>query len=534
MRVSGLRFQHKVLLLPGLATLFLLVIVLMSELLGQSTDRHLSNIERGYVPAVLLAQDLEQLLAEVQRDLQDAVAAEDEDLLAQVDVKIQHLHERMGEARAILTLDAERLQAAEQGLDAYLRHARDTSARMIRREPQAANELAEMGARYNRLKEALRQATREDQHRMGGAFADLRAEHARAQRWLMGVGLVMLVVLVALSIWLAAQVARPLTKLTDVASRIANEGDLTQQIDVGADDDIGQLARSFGAVVARLRTVPLTLREALAELSHSVQGINQLGREQVAVLEQQLASLEEARVTMAEISHTSRATADQAARVLKVAANAESLSATGQASVEQNVRLLGELREQVAGMMSSIGQMSEGSLKAASILVSVKDLADQSNVLAINAAIEAARAGEEGRGFAVVAKEMRSLSQQSSRSTETIGTILTDMKQTVSTVIRSSEAEHRRMEQGISEALASGQSLRDITQVVRESSQAARSIVAAVTQQNAGVDQMSMVVSQLAEKMQEGLRAAQGTESAVQRLGVAFARIDGLVSGFRV
>ncbi|MCP3141146.1 methyl-accepting chemotaxis protein [Pyxidicoccus xibeiensis] len=529
-----MKFQHKVLLLPGLATVFLLVIVTMSELLGRSTELHVADIERGYVPAVLLGRDLEQLLAEVQRDLQDAVAAEDEDLLAQVDVKAQRLGELMAQARSSPTLDPERLQRAGQDLEAYLRHARDTSARMIRREAQAPSQLAEMGERYNRLRESLRQATQDDQRRMSGAFSELREEHTRAQRWLMGVGLLMLAVLGVLSLWLVAQVARPLTKLNQVASRIATEGDLTQRIDIDSEDELGQLARSFGEVVTRLRTVPLTLREALTELSQSVQGISQLGREQSAVLEHQMASLEEARVAMAEISETARATGAQAGRVLEVAANAETLSTSGQASVEQSVRFLGELREQVAAMVTGIGELSEGSLKASSILVSVKDLTDQSNVLAINAAIEAAKAGEGGRGFAVVAREMRSLSQQSSRSTESIGRILAEMKETVGRVTRSAEADQRRMEAGIAEALASGQSLRDITEVVRESSMAARSIVAAVTMQNAGVNQMSTVVSQLTEKMKEILRATQGTQAAVQRLSAAFARIDGLVSGFRV
>ncbi|NMO20838.1 methyl-accepting chemotaxis protein [Pyxidicoccus fallax] len=529
-----MRFQHKVLLLPALAAVFLLVIVTMSELLGRSTERHLTAIERGHVPAVLLGRDVEQLLAEVQRDLQDAVAAEDLELLGQVDEKAERLYARLAEARGMPTADTARLQSLETLLREYLTHARATSEGMIRKDTQATARLAEMGARYTRLRDSLAQASQEEQRKMGAAFAETRQEHVSALRWLLAVGLVMLAVLGVLSVWLVAQVTRPVTKLTQVASRIATEGDLTQQIDVRSDDDIGELARGIGALVARLRTIPLTLREALAELSQSVQGISQLGREQLSVLEHQMASLEEARVAMAEISQTSRETAEQAGRVLEVATNAEALSSSSHASAEQNVKFLGELREQVSELMASINTLSEGSLKAASILVSVKDLTDQSNVLAINAAIEAARAGEEGRGFAVVAREMRSLSQQSSRSTENIGRILAEMKQTVGTANWAAEVNRQRMEAGISEALASGKGLRDITEVVRQSSAAARSIVGAVTMQNAGVDQMATVVNQLTEKMQQSMAATRGTDAAVQRLNAAFARIDKLVSGFRV
>jgi methyl-accepting chemotaxis protein len=529
-----MRFKHKVLLLPVLAAVFLLAILTLSELLGRDTRGYLEQIEQGHVPAVMLSRDLDGLLQQLQRGLQDAVAAEDLEQLAEADATAERFLKRLAEGRANASIPPARLDALEALLRDYARVARETSAQMIQKDAQAAARLPELATRHGRVREALERALEEDQRKMRESFARTLEEHQRSQQRLILLGLVMLGVLVGLSVWLVAQVAQPLVRLTEVASRIATEGDLTQEIQVQTQDEIGLLAQSIRHLVVRLRTVPLTLQASLKELAGSVEGLTHISREQSQHLARQASSLEEATLAMRDIEASSREASRQAGSVMQVAGRAEATSLSGQARLQQSGEALEHLRTQVGELMPAIGQLTESSQKASAILQTVKDLADQSNVLAINAAIEAARSGEQGRGFAVVAREMRSLSQQSMRSTQSIGALLTDMSTTVRAVTTSVEASHRKMADGITEALASGQSLRELTEAVRDSSRSAQDIVSSVTQQNAGIQQMTAVVTDFSKMMKDSVQANRDVESAIDRLHAAFRSIQGVVAGFRV
>ncbi|NMO18868.1 methyl-accepting chemotaxis protein [Pyxidicoccus fallax] len=529
-----MRFKHKVLLLPVLAAVFLVAIIGFSELLGRSTREHLQRIEKGYVPAVLLSRDLDDLLQQLQRTLQDAVAAEDTEQLDEADALVERFLARVAEGRANTVIEAARLDALEAQVRDYARIARETSARMIQKDPDAASRLPEMSARYTRVKEALQRGTEDDQRKMGESFVFMMEEHGNSQKRMVLLGALLIAVLASLSVWLVAQVARPLGRLTEVASRIATDGDLTQEISIPSRDEVGMLAQSFNQLVLRLRTIPLTLQESLKELAGSVERLTHISREQSQHLTRQAASLEEATLAMRDIESSSRSASSQAGTVLEVASRAESLSVAGQARLKESGVALEHLRAQVGGLMPTIGQLTESSAKAAAIIQTVKDLADQSNVLAINAAIEAARSGDQGRGFSVVAREMRSLAQQSMRSTQSIGALLSEMAATVRAVTTSVETSHREMAAGISEALASGQSLQGMAEAVQHSSQAAQDIVTSVTRQNAGITQMTAVVTDFSKMMKDSVQTNQDVESAIDRLNVAFARIQGLVGGFRV
>ncbi|NOK35887.1 methyl-accepting chemotaxis protein [Corallococcus exercitus] len=529
-----MRFQHKVLLLPVLAAVFLVAIIGLSELLGRSTRGHLERIEKGYVPAVLLSRDLDVLLQQLQRGLQDAVAAEDLEQLAESDAIAKRFLQRLAEGRTNPAIAPGRLDALEAQLRDYVAFARDTSERMINKDAQAAARLPEMAARYNRVRDALTRATEEDQREMGASFALTLEEHDGSQRRLVMLGLILLGVLASLSVWLVAQVAQPLMRLTQVASRIATEGDLTQVIHIQSEDEIGLLAQSINHLVQRLRTIPVTLQESLRELAGSVEGLTYISREQSQQLALQASSIEEASVAMRDIQERSLEASRQAHTVLQVAKRAEETSLTGQARLRQSGEALEHLRAQVGELMPAIARLTEGSRKASAILQTVKGLSDQSNVLAINAAIEAARSGEHGRSFAVVAREMRSLSQQSQRGAQSISGLLSEMSTSVGAVTASVESTHQKMAEGISEALSSGQSLQELTVAVRDSSSAAQDIVSSFTQQNAGIVQMTAVVTDFSRMMKDSVQANADVASAIQRLEVAFQGIQGVVSGFRV
>jgi methyl-accepting chemotaxis protein len=165
--------------------------------------------------------------------------------------------------------------------------------------------------------------------------------------------------------------------------------------------------------------------------------------------------------------------------------------------------------------------------------MTVKDLADQSNMLALNAAIEAVRSGEHGKGFAVVAREIRSLADQSIRATARVREILDDVSRAIAETANMVAHGQRRMESGMAQVRASGDTLRDLSQMVKHSSGAVRDIATSVAQQNHGIEQIFSAVRDLNSIMEDATRRLDSNDRAVSDLKEVSDRVSGIVDTYR-
>jgi methyl-accepting chemotaxis protein len=181
-----------------------------------------------------------------------------------------------------------------------------------------------------------------------------------------------------------------------------------------------------------------------------------------------------------------------------------------------------------------VARLSEQAVRAGEIIGSVRDLADQSNVLALNASIEAARAGDEGRGFAVVAREMRALSSQSLQSTQHISRILLEINQAIRNAVGIAEGDSRKMEESLGQVQALAENLREITTVLQKSSEAARQIVDSVNQQNTGIAQMMEAIQSLGQLMGDVSVSMLDAQEAMQQVNATVDKLKQVVGTFRL
>lgn len=369
---------------------------------------------------------------------------------------------------------------------------------------------------------------------VGFSLAELEAEKRSILATVGAVSLAVLVLGLGVALVIGSLVVRPAMELTAVTSRIVRNGDLNQKITVETDDEIGQLAKSFAELVEKLKSVPITLRGSVTDLSRAVDDINQLTRSQTSSVQRQAASLSEASATTQEIKQSSSLASTKAELVLQVATRAEEFSGEGQGAVQASIQGLEEIRAQIASIVQRITDLSERTLQVGEIIESVKDLADQSNVLALNASIEAAKAGEFGKGFAVVAREIRSLADQSIQSTGRIREILGEIQSAIRSTVQITDEGQKRMEQSMEQIKRSGDSLQEMTAIVRESSQAARQIAASVNQQNAGIGQISVAINGLNATMDETSAGIKQAEGAVDNLRSISGKISSIIDAFRV
>ncbi len=345
----------------------------------------------------------------------------------------------------------------------------------------------------------------------------------------------LLIVLGVVAALVAARLlVRPIEQLTAAAQQIVRAGDLRQKIAVDSRDEIGELARCFQQMIDRLHQMAATLAGGLNELTQAAESVNALTRMEREAVEKQASGLSAAGAAVQQLKSTSGMAAKRAKDVTEMAAQASKLSGAGQLAVEATRRSLEEVQAQASAVMERTKLLSQSTLQIAGIVASVKDIADQSNLLALNAAMEAARAGEAGAGFAVVAREVRLLSDQSLEATNRIRQILVEVQKAIRQTLQSSESGAKRMEESVGEIQSSGDSLRKMTQVVQESSQAVHQIAHAVDEQDEGIGQVMDGILSLNHAMNRVTGSISEAEKASLRLQGLAERIRGVVGELRI
>ncbi|HEY3444838.1 MAG TPA: methyl-accepting chemotaxis protein [Myxococcales bacterium] len=353
----------------------------------------------------------------------------------------------------------------------------------------------------------------------------------------------LLTLLLVLLIGVAAMVAavftsrsmvKPINDLNAAVSHIVKSGDLTRSIEVGASDEIGQLAGSFGKMVGSLQEMILALQESGRLLSEQVSALTTITAEQGQSVTRQATAIQETQVTANEIRQTSQMAAQKAEEVIAVAQHADELGREGESTIEKSMTGLNEIRSQVGEIASKIGQLKDRTKLIGKITGTVKDIADQSNMLALNAAIEAVRSGEHGKGFAVVAREIRSLADQSVQSTNRVSEILDDITAAIEAAVGITEAGSQRMEANLGQTKQSGENLRELSGIVKENSSAVRQIGAAVSQQNAGISQIFTAVTDLSKVVDETMKRSESINRAGDALKSISKNIESLVGSYKV
>ena len=311
---------------------------------------------------------------------------------------------------------------------------------------------------------------------------------------------------------------KPIRELSEVTRRIVEDGDLTQEVRVASQDEVGVLAGHFAAMVERLRQIPLELGRNVALLKSAVEALESATASQTAVVTRQATALQETQVTAEEIRQTSQVASRSAEGILTDIAKAEAAGEKGSSALEQSLQSLADILTSVRSTSTSINELGERTRQIGGITDTVKDLADQSNMLALNAAIEAVRSGEHGKGFALVAREIRRLADQSIQSTERVREILESVRGAVGSAVAGSEDGAKRVEVSLEQMRASAEHLRALANVVRDSSSAVRQIATAVNQQNTGVNQVFAAVVDQNKMMEESVKQLEGTLKAVGTL----------------
>lgn len=294
--------------------------------------------------------------------------------------------------------------------------------------------------------------------------------------------------------------------------------------------------RAAGARLARLRRGFGELRgevaQASALLSADARTLEEGVAQQAALASRQAAAVVETGTTATEIAQTAKAAMAHAEEVMQVVQRADDLSAAGQQVLERTVETIRGLAEEVGRLSGAIADSAQRSRHIGELVAGLKDLAENTNLLAVNASIEAAKAGDEGRGFAVVAAEMANLAELSLSSAAEVRGILQEIELGTRAAMQVADQGARRARGAVDLAAEAGQAISGLTRALRDSSVAARQIANNTRQQGIGVEQIVAALGEMSAAARDAVDGSRAVERATASVSELSRRLGGTVTRF--
>jgi methyl-accepting chemotaxis protein len=344
--------------------------------------------------------------------------------------------------------------------------------------------------------------------------------------------LLAMLIAVGAAIWLLRSKLRPLSALVDQAEALG-AGDLSVRLNITSRDEIGQLASSFNKMGQALETMVSHIRTAAQEVSGRANALSGLSGGAYEGMEQQSGEITSMAGAVEEFSATALTIADNMGSTERMAQGNAQQTRIGRASMEEASASL----EQIAGSLSStatvIDTLGQRSQEIGGIVSVITSIAEQTNLLALNAAIEAARAGEQGRGFAVVADEVRSLASRTRQATDEISGMISSIQQETSNAINTMQQGNALMQEGLSRNAKVAAALATIDEQSRSAGEQFTSITTATQEQSNTATLLSANLQSIALANSEQREVVSNLAITAQELNSLAADLQKEVDRFR-
>ncbi len=394
--------------------------------------------------------------------------------------------------------------------------------------------LTENNKRYTEMRDIIYLLIRDAEQEAEAARVYARQTAEQAQKVFLIAGCVALGFSMLGVFALGRMIADPLQLLVGTAQRVSR-GDLAASVPaIDRDDEVGVLNKAFGTMVDNLRTMHREVQEGVNVLATSASEIFTATAQIAASATETATAVSQTTSTAEEVKQTAQLSAQKAGHVADVAQKAAQSAQTGRKAIEESISGMSNVREQMELIAETVVRLSEQSQAIGEIISSVNDLAEQSNLLAVNASIEAAKAGEHGKGFAVVAQEIRNLATQSKESTAQVRNILNDIQRATSATVMAAEQGSKAVDAGVKQVNQSGDAIRTLAESIVLAAQAATQITASSQEQLIGIDQVTMAIQNILQASRQNATGTQQAEAGAKNLNQLGQNLKQVVGRFTV
>jgi methyl-accepting chemotaxis protein WspA len=358
-------------------------------------------------------------------------------------------------------------------------------------------------------------------------------EYHSGRTMIVGIGVLVTLVSAAFAFWITRSITVPLQRAVETAQQVAS-GDLTAHIDVRTRDETGQLLAALKNMLQSLAKLVGAVQNSGIQVNSSVTTIAATGKEQQATASEIAATTTEIGATSKEISATSRELVKTMNEVSAVAEQSATLANSGQAGLSRMEETMRQVMEAAASINAKLAVLNEKASNINQVVTTITKVADQTNLLSLNAAIEAEKAGEYGRGFAVVASEIRRLADQTAVATYDIEQTVKEIQSAVSAGVMGMDKFSEEVRRGMGEVQHVGGELSQIIQQVQALAPRVESVNEGMQAQATGAEQISQALTQLSEAAQQTVESQRHSTIAVDGLMEISTGLHASVSRFKL
>lgn len=387
--------------------------------------------------------------------------------------------------------------------------------------------------------EALLGAINKYQTLLAGKLSDdaaaVRVRTARLETTIFALVIAGIVFLVVSGIALVRSVSRALNKMIGMVKDLAEgEGDLSTRLEIATSDELGELANWFNTFLDKVHKGISQVAGTAEQLASASEELSSSATLQAEGADTQKDQTTQVATAMQEMSSTVQQVSENCTRAAEASSRAAETAREGGKVVEQALTQMRSIAESVGGTAKKMGELGRSSDQIGVIAGVIDDIADQTNLLALNAAIEAARAGEQGRGFAVVADEVRKLAERTTTATKEIAVMIKTIQDGTRGAVKAMEVGSRQVEEGVKSTARAGESLQQIIHMSEEVGSMITHIATAATQQSGATVEINQNMDVITELVKESAVSAQQSAKACQDLSELALALQNMVGSFKL
>ena len=412
-------------------------------------------------------------------------------------------------------------------------------AAQLRRDGQPQGAVAaifnpEVSARRGVLLQQIATITGSAQTLKTQATEGQSASEAKTKALMLTLVLVGLVAGILVAVLIAGSITRPIAEMKNVLEEIAGNNLAVDDLQIRTQDEIGQASIALNKMKNNLAEIVQSIAATAEHVASASEQLSSSATLQAQGAETQSSQTTQVATAMQEMSSTVMQVSENSSKAAESSRQAAETARQGGAIVDVTLKKMRVIATSVEGTAKKMEELGKSSDQIGRIAGVIDDIADQTNLLALNAAIEAARAGEQGRGFAVVADEVRKLAERTTIATKEIAQMIKNIQQETKTAVAAMEEGTKQVQDGVSSTTLAGDSLRQIIQMSEQVGEMIIHIATAATQQSSASEEINGNMEQIAKLVKESTDGAQQSAKACQDLSGLALDLQKMVSNFKL